>query len=154
MKRAWATVALVLLAATFAAAEEIDAAQRQARRQISAEYARIATSGRRWLEDAALYDRTCGTARVPGRTCRTQQARLRARAAALSRQLDVAEDTARRGWLEPGEAREIAQRRGVDESLPSEIARILREPELHSAEAADDATPRPPRRRAASTPRR
>lgn len=107
--------------------DEVEALRSQARRQMAAAYRRIAAHGPRFIEDAALYDRTCHNVRPVPRTCRAQHARLRARAAALVVEMDAAEDIGRRGWLAPGEAREIARGQGLDD-LPGQLAGVMAEP--------------------------
>ena len=122
--------------------------------RVVAAYGRIASGGRRWMEDAALYDRTCRAALPGARTCRAQHVRLRARAAALAEQIDAAEDLGRRGWIEPGEIREIAHRQGLDDALSPQVALVIGEGEGPADVRGARISGRRPRRQATSTPRR
>jgi hypothetical protein len=133
--------------------DDVDALRSQARRQVAAAYGRTLAHGRRFAEQAALYDRTCRTVTPVPRACRAQQVRLRAEATALAGQMEAAEEIARRGWLEPGEAREIARRQGLDEALPQQIARVMAEPAPSVPERETKISRRRPRRRGGSAPR-
>jgi hypothetical protein len=108
-----AGLVFIVLAQTGAGATDVEVLQRNARRQLTREFARIATQARRFSEQAAAHEEACGGLEPP-RSCGTRVSTLRRRAADLRAQIDAAEDAGRQGWLIPGEVRAL-RRQAIDD---------------------------------------
>jgi hypothetical protein len=104
-------------------AGELETLQAAARRRLGVEYRRIAPQAQKLQEDASRYAGLCQGVRRPPARCSGDAARLGARAAALSRRLQAADDVGRQARLLPGDVRALEQEHGLQD-LDSSLQRI------------------------------
>jgi hypothetical protein len=120
---------------------ELEALQAAARRRLGIEYARIAPQAQKLREDASRYAGLCQRVTRPPARCSGDAARLGARAAALSRRLQAADDVGRQARLLPGDVRALEQEHGL-EDLDSSLRQIALQAEASTGPGEDAEPPR------------
>jgi hypothetical protein len=80
----------------------------------------------RLADDAQRFEAVCLGRRGDARSCGRFEADMEAASEALGRDLEQAEDEARRSWVSPGTARELRQKNGLEEGALKDLAARVR----------------------------